>query len=180
MFLNLHPLKWFKAGYSFNYSHRSMIYLKKVIFALLNVLWWIAFICIIYVNNQKTMSIRIRSMFVSYMKLNTVIASDFGKQIISPILVKNQNCSAFFLATAALPVHGLKKVKYLLLLDLLRIYYFWSCPFLYISYTKLWYCNLLITFDPKRVPLRSFTYKCSTIYWWHTESFVSVEVGHLW
>ena len=63
-------------------------------------------------------------MFVSYMKLNTVIASDFGKQIISPILVKNQNCSAFFLATAALPVHGLKKVKYLLLLDLLRIYYF--------------------------------------------------------
>ena len=56
------------------------------------------------------------------MKLNTVTGGDFIKQIISPILVINQKCFAFFLATAALAVHGLKKkVKYLLLLDLLRI-----------------------------------------------------------
>ena len=43
------------------------------------------------------------------MKLNTIIGGDFGKQIISPILVINQKYFAFFLATAGLAVHGLKK-----------------------------------------------------------------------
>ena len=43
------------------------------------------------------------------MKLNTIIGGDFGKQVISPILVINQKYFAFFLATAALAVHGLKK-----------------------------------------------------------------------
>ena len=98
------------------------------------------------------------------MKLNTVMMGHFGKQIINTILVINQKCFAFFLATAALAVHGLKKkVKCSLLLDLSRIYNFQSYPFLYLSYTKLWYCKMLITFDLKRVPLRFFTYKCFTI-----------------
>ena len=98
------------------------------------------------------------------MKLNTVMMGHFGKQIINTILVINQKCFAFFLATAALGVHGLKKkVKCSLLLDLSRIYNFPNYPFLYLSYTKLWYCKMLITFDLKRVPLRFFTYKCFTL-----------------
>ena len=54
------------------------------------------------------------------MKLNTAIGGYFRKQIISPVLDTNEKYFAFFLATAAIAVHGLKKkVKYFLLLDLL-------------------------------------------------------------
>ena len=84
------------------------------------------------------MLMRIRSMFLSYMnsyycllllykamKLNTVVGGDFGKQIISPILVINQKCFNFWSKKSTIKIFHIQVLDYLLM-TCRKFFFFWG------------------------------------------------------